>query len=64
MVTRTKFFYGGHDLEDRVNEWLKLQPSSFTLLQVAMTPFPAEPPGEGTVLVLSVWYRLDRQPAG
>jgi hypothetical protein len=59
MATHTKFFFGGHDLEQRINTWLKTQPSGFTVLQVAMATFPVEPPGEGTALAVSVWYRLD-----
>ena len=59
MATKTKFFFGAYDLEDRVNDWLKTQPPGFALLQVAMTTFPVQPPGEGTALVVSVWYRFD-----
>jgi hypothetical protein len=59
MATQAKFFFGGHDLEDRINAWLKEQPTDFTLLQASMTPCPAEPPGDGTTLAISVWYRLD-----
>jgi hypothetical protein len=59
MATRAKFFFGGHDLEDRINAWLKEQPTGFALLQTSMTPIPVEPPGDGTTLAISVWYRLD-----
>ena len=58
MATQMKLFFGGHDLEDRINAWLKAQPAGFTLLQTTMTPFPVEPPGDGTTLAVSVWYRL------